>query len=566
MSYVKETKTFLKDNPGIIVTRADKGNVTVITLRTDYVDKMHSLLNDDSTYVQTSKDNSTPIQTKINAIVKEWEKSGNIDVMTRKKLTSYTPVIPKLYGLPKIHKLNLPYRPIVSSINGPTYSLSSFLGNILKPSVGKTNSFIQNSEDFKNKISNVTIPPNFMLISLDVKSLFTNVDSHLVKNIISQNWRNIKKNSKSKLTKIQFLNALDIVLNNSEFSFDNKIYKQIFGSPMGSPISPIIANLLMENLENSILNSLDFEPLFYFRYVDDIITAIPTNKIDSFLEKFNSKNTRIKFTLEKEVENKISFLDILLTHEPNGKISCDWYHKNTWSGRYLNFHSWLPNNYKINTIKILTQKILKLSDTKFHNKNFKILKDTLTHNHYPEKLVNNIIWKQKNVHTNSDSRVENETTNYLAIPYVKNLYEKIKNLFKSYNFKIIGRAATSLNNNLFTKIKDTIPLKKQANVVYQVQCSCNATYTGQTKQFLEKRFYQHKRDINKDQNLSISALTRHLKDTNHQISIDNIKILEKQTNFRKRSILEMLQIKSSTNSLNVVEDYAYIGNSYDLFI
>jgi len=55
---------------------------------------------------------------------------------------------------------------------------------------------------------------------------------------------------------------------------------------MGSPLSPIIADIVMQDLEK-MLNSLDFDISFY-RYVDDIIIiAIPSFKVQEVLEKFN---------------------------------------------------------------------------------------------------------------------------------------------------------------------------------------------------------------------------------------------------------------------------------------
>ena len=59
--------------------------------------------------------------------------------------------VPKLYGLPKIHKKNFPLRPIVSSIGSITYQASKLLTTILSPLTGKTSSHVVNSVDFANK-------------------------------------------------------------------------------------------------------------------------------------------------------------------------------------------------------------------------------------------------------------------------------------------------------------------------------------------------------------------------------------------------------------------------------
>jgi len=67
--------------------------------------------------------------------------------------------------------------------------------------------------------------------------------------------------------------AVKMVLDSTFFSFNSKIYKQKFG-PMGSPMSPIIAGLVMDDLETKALKILNFQLPLYYRYVDDIMLAM----------------------------------------------------------------------------------------------------------------------------------------------------------------------------------------------------------------------------------------------------------------------------------------------------
>ena len=82
----------------------------------------------------------------------------------------------KLYGLPKLHKPNIPMRPIVSFCGSPTYQLSKHLTNILKPLTDKSRHKLQSTDNFIDAIKTVQIPDNHKLVSLDVKSLFTSVE------------------------------------------------------------------------------------------------------------------------------------------------------------------------------------------------------------------------------------------------------------------------------------------------------------------------------------------------------------------------------------------------------
>ena len=78
--------------------------------------------------------------------------------------------------------------------------------------------------------------------------------------------------------------------------FNDKFYRQIFDLSIGSPLSSIIADTVMQDLESVSLNKLSVTPLFYVRYVDDIALIIDCHDnahIDKILIKFNSYHSTI---------------------------------------------------------------------------------------------------------------------------------------------------------------------------------------------------------------------------------------------------------------------------------
>ena len=95
----------------------------------------------------------------------------------------------------------------------------------------------------------------------------------------------------------------------------------------------------MEDLENSCINKLQEKPLFYYRYVDDIVLCIPKNNIRDTLQIFNSYDTNLQFTVEHSENTSISFLDIKIIINDERNIITNWYRKPTFSERYLNFNS-----------------------------------------------------------------------------------------------------------------------------------------------------------------------------------------------------------------------------------
>ena len=123
------------------------------------------------------------------------------------------------------------------------------------------------------------------------------------------------------------------------------------------------------------------------RYVDDTILCVPLNKIQILIDGFNSFHPRLQFTYEREINNRISFLDLELIRLADGGIITNWYRKNTYSGRILNFLSFHPFSNKIVVVKNLVDRAIGLSHDSFHYENLNILRKILFLNHYPPALI-----------------------------------------------------------------------------------------------------------------------------------------------------------------------------------
>ena len=121
------------------------------------------------------------------------------------------------------------------------------------------------------------------------------------------------------------------------------------GVAMGSPLGPSLATAFLYFHEQIWLNDCpeDFEPVYYRRYVDDIFALFCSpDHLEKFTNSLNSKHKNIKFTYEKESNNSLPFLDILISRSENG-FKTSVYHKSTFSGAYSNFNSFIYDEYKI---------------------------------------------------------------------------------------------------------------------------------------------------------------------------------------------------------------------------
>ncbi|MBV2145288.1 MAG: hypothetical protein KTM48_00870, partial [Wolbachia endosymbiont of Pissodes strobi] len=172
------------------------------------------------------------------------------------------------------------------------------------------------------------------------------------------------------------------------------------------------------DLEENILSNLDFEVSFYYRYVDDCIAAVPADKVNIILNKFNDYHKNLQFTSEIEINNKINFLDVTL-HHIDESIKTEWYTKKTWSSRYLNFDSSHPIAQRKSVIIGLADCAIQLSDPEYRKNAIKKAKDALVLNNYPKKLINKLFKNRIHKFYNSiknNKNQQNKTTKYLSLP------------------------------------------------------------------------------------------------------------------------------------------------------
>jgi len=337
---------------------------------------------------------------------------------------------------------------------------------------------------------------------------------------------------------------------------------------MGSPLSPIVADLTMRDLEDNVLNTLNIRPIIYYRYVDDILLSAPREEIYDILDKFNSYHHRLKFTLETEDNRCLNFLDVTLIIK-NNKIITDWFHKTTFSGRYLSYYSNHPINHKIGIIYNLVERAIKLSHPSFHQKNLELCIRLLLDNGYPLDLIFNKmnlrlkkLFVQRRI--TADSITNNKSNNekkILVFPYVNPLTKFITSNIDNSKALIGYRCLNKLNQ--FIKVhKDIDPPLNRNNVIYKISCkNCEATYVGQTKRQLRTRVREHRNNIKQDQS-KLSVISEHIMNHNHTFDWENTKILDYEPRFYKRIVSEMIHIKEQNISLNLNSDTELLDDTY----
>ena len=434
---------------------------------------------------------------------------------------------PKFYGFPKIHKPGMPLRPIGSSIGGVTYQTSKEVARILKPLVGKSEHHVKNTQDFIESIKGIHLSEDQCMVSYDVKALFTSVPTNKACIIIRQRLEEDSElNQRTSLSIDDIISLLEFCITSTYFSFQGKFYEQVEGAAMGSPLSPIVANIYMETFEVEAIRSAPSPPKFWKRYVDDTFTILESSKKEEFLEHLNSIDQQIQFTAEEPREDgAMPFLDILVSPGRDGSLSTAVYRKPTHTDLYLQWESHHPLSSKYSVIGTLQHRGNTIcSNPQLLHIEEKHLHQALMRCQYPNWALNKVKHKMRNPGTRTTTnRTSNITQrSYIVVPYYAGLSENIKNIGKKFGVQVHCKGGTTIKN-LLMAAKDKDPMLKQSGVIYRYHCDrvdCDEEYIGESSRTFGERFKEHLK--------SPSLIYDHSNISGHKVTINNFEIVGRE--------------------------------------
>ena len=259
MKAVKElTKGEIEE---IVILPADKGRATVVMDHSDYSSKLEAMLEDRDMYRPVARDPTAALEHRMNSVLLDLRRAGRLPGNTYYHLHNSAGQVPRLYGLPKVHKQDIPLWPIVSFVSSPTYQLSKFLSSLLSPIVGLSDHHVRNSQHFTQFVITQKLRDTEVLVSFDVVSFFTRVLTTRAIQVTHERLLDDPSLSdRTSLTVEDICSLLKLCLEATHLSFRGKIYQQVHGTDMASPASVVVANLVMEDIEQKALSTFHTPP------------------------------------------------------------------------------------------------------------------------------------------------------------------------------------------------------------------------------------------------------------------------------------------------------------------
>ena len=244
--------------------------------------------------VKTRKNEKHPIfkeEERIVTVLKDLmiKKKINKAMFEKLKPTGSQPA--RLYGLAKIHKINILLRPVLSMPGSAYYNIANQVAKWLF--VVEECNVNSSTNEISDKLSNIELNENEELVSFDVKSLYTNVPLQEAINDCTELLYS-GKYAKPPVDRTTFKELVILCSSDVVLLSNGEYYKQVDGLAMGSLPAPLLANELMNKYDKEIKG----EAKLYSRYMDDVLREIHKDKVEEKLKEINNLNSEfLQFTI-----------------------------------------------------------------------------------------------------------------------------------------------------------------------------------------------------------------------------------------------------------------------------
>ena len=550
------------------IIKADKGNSIAITYLDEYDHKIQSFI-DDNEFSSMANDPRSKYQRQVRQSISSCPLI--IPANTKQRFVVMNPTSPQIRGLIKVHKPDSPIRPVINWTNAPAYKIAKQLVKILNTHIPLPFVYnITNTIHLLTDLREIPCSNNLCFASFDISNMYTNIPTNQIPDIIRIlcNQQNIESKLQSEIMRL-----CQVVLTQNYFSFRSSTYLQTTGLAMGAPTSPLFSEIFLQYLEDTHFFTIltQHKIIGYFRYVDDILIVYDstTTDIHNVLAQFNNSAPSLTFTMEKEKDNCINFLDVSIIKH-NNSLHFKIYRKPTATDTIIPADSNHPIDHKYSAIRYLLHRLQSypISDIYKHMEC-----DTICHilraNQYSTTVIQNIRSRFVSVpssHRTHDLTLHNvlqqDRNRFATFTYFGKETRYVTKIFKHTNVKI----AFKTRNTIERLLRHRQPVHHEDSFgksgIYKLTCQdCKMIYVGQTGRSFRTRFREHARDFK--YRTGNSKFAQHLIDQSHSFgSIDSIMgILHVVRKGAMMDTMERFQIYKATSMGIQINDRSTVGSN-----
>ena len=219
--------------------------------------------------------------------------------------------------------------------------------------------------------------------------------------------------------------------------------------------------MVMEEIEQTALNTYLNPPSLWLRYVDDVYAVMEKTEVEPFHDYLNTISTSIKFTIELEKSVQLAFLDVSVQQTKDGSLATSVYRKPTHTNRYLQYSSHHPVNQKVSVARTLFSRAISItSNNEKKIEEFHQIAKTLKNNEFFSNKCS-----FKNYMQNHNIRKTEKLKRFTSIPYVQGVSEPISRILTQVDIGVALKPHHTLSS-LLRKPKDVINFEQKRGLVY----------------------------------------------------------------------------------------------------
>lgn len=541
----------------VVYSHPDKGKGVVIMDKSDYMETVERHIEEGPYKIHKTR-REFPVdemQEEVKNKLLLMEREGLIESRERLALIISNPRIPRMTGLPKIHKEGNHIRPVVTNIDAPASKISKRLVREFKLFRPPTSLSVKNSREIVNALEHETIYDDEEMVSFDVKALFPSIDEKKAVMLLKE-WVSSQDISDQKAEMLCAM--IDIVVSQKYFQFDKKIYQQVEGVSIGCSLSPWLAEIFMSDLEMNMMKK-PWAPRMMRRYVDDTFAIVKKGTAETINRRMSEMHENIEFTFEKEENDSIAFLDLRIKRN-KGKFEYGIYRKPTDTQLCIPKGSHHPWRHKMAAFECMIHRLFSLPLSKDeYKKELDYIFDTAKTNGYEKSVIEGLHKKHEQRKSISNittlqklKRNETKSMNMpiMVLNYCPPLTDRIMKLARKEKIQSCYGGRGSLGDTLIN-LKDKRPMEHKSGI-YEIECdSCEKSYIGQTKRRVKTRWKEHESAMRNYQSTK-SAVAEHCLKWRHKVG--KKKLLKEVTNPFELNAWESYYMGKAQNELLNIDD------------
>lgn len=480
--------------------------------KASYLFEGYRQLNNPANYLPITEPIYPHTAIKITVILRKLLHLGQISDKQLKFLSPPQEPRPRyFYMLPKIHKSAEswtipgkmpPGRPIVSDCNSVSKNVAGYVDSFLKPYAVCHPAYVKDTYDFVDKISKLFIPDDCFLATLDVESMYTNIDHDLGIQAVKDAFPTMNPPFDS------IIELLELTLKSNDFIFDGKCFLQVRGTAMGVDYAPHYSDLFMAKFEKEALDKCLYKPHTYLRFLDDIFIVWQhgLSKFHAFLDILNSHSPPIRFKAEIH-EDSVDYLDTTVFKDPDNKhqLLTKVFFKPTDTHQLLHKESFHPKHTFKGILKSQITRFFRICSLEIDFEHaWCILSQSLRYRKYSRRWLRDV---------KADTVKKLKLQQCRQLPTNPGCSSSGSDECKDPRCQTCNMIA-ECSNLTSTKTKNTYSISghldcSSSNLVYVMQCFfCKVQYVGETQNTLRTRMNGHRYAIQRGD--KSSSLFNHL--------------------------------------------------------